>query len=105
MVGLSDKDALPLDGFLILFRSGSSPIAARMARERIAAAHQVTAQGMVKNEPGVERAAIFLSIVAGFQMMGQMIQLPVLADAKTAVLLELLTHVFEPIIGSTEQQQ
>lgn len=99
LVGLTGKEAQPLDGFLILFRSSSSPVAARIARERIAAAHQATAQGVVKGTAAAERAAVFLSIVAGFQMMRQMIQLPILADAKPAVLVPLLTQVFEAVLG------
>lgn len=98
LVGLTGSDAQPLDGFLILFRSTSSPVAATIARERIAAAHQATAAGVVDGAHAAERAAIFLSIVAGFQMMRQMIQLSALTEAKPSVLADLMTPVFATIL-------
>lgn len=98
LVGLTGKDARPLDGFLILFRSTSSPVAAQIARDRIAAAHQAAAESVVDGIHAPERAAIFLSIVAGFQMMRQMIQLPALAEAKAAVLADLLTPIFAALL-------
>jgi AcrR family transcriptional regulator len=105
LVGLTGKDAEPLDGFLILFRSTASPVAARIARERIAAAHHATAEGVVKGPHAAERAAIFLSIVAGFQMNRQMLQLDPLTDADPAVLTDLMTRVFAAIIGSTDRRR
>jgi AcrR family transcriptional regulator len=98
LVGLTGQDAHPLDGFLILFRSTSSPVAATIARERIAAAHQRTAQGVVDGAHAGERAAIFLAIVAGFQMMRQMLQLTSLVEATPSVLVELITPVFATIL-------
>lgn len=104
LVGLTGSEAQPLDGFLILFRSSSSPVAAQIARDRIAAAHQATTQGVVKGDHAAERAAIFLSIVAGFQMMRQMIQLQALTEAKASVLAELMTPVFATILGSAAKR-
>lgn len=104
LVGLTEKGAEPLDGFLILFRSTASPVAARIARERIAAAHHATAQELVKGPHAAERAAIFLSIVAGFQMNRQMLQLAPLAEADPAVLIALMTQVFEAILGSADKE-
>jgi len=98
LVGLTGRDAQPLDGFLILFRSTSSPVAATIARERIAAAHHATAQGLVHGADAAERAAIFLSIVAGFQMMRQMLQLTPLVDARPALLADLMAPVFAAIL-------
>ena len=99
LVGLTGKDAQPLDGFLILFRSTSSPVAAAIARERIAAAHQATAQGVAQGPDAAERAAIFLAIVAGFQMMRQMLQLTPLVEAKPTLLADLMTPVFATILN------
>jgi AcrR family transcriptional regulator len=105
LVGLTGKGAEPLDGFLILFRSTTSPVAAQIARERIAAAHHATAQQVMKGPHAAERAAIFLSIVAGFQMNRQMLQLGPLTEADPAALIELMTRVFEVVIGSGDQQR
>lgn len=98
LVGLTDSEVRPLDGFLILFRSTSSPIAAEIARERIAAAHLTTASGAIRGDDAPERAAIFLSIVAGFQMMRQMLRLAPLVDARPALLANLMTPVFAAIL-------
>lgn len=99
LVGLTEKSESPLDGFLILFRSTASETAARIARERIEAAHQKTATGAVSGPYARERAAILLSLVAGFQMMRQMMQLDALTDADPELLIDLLapliTHLLQ----------
>jgi AcrR family transcriptional regulator len=102
LVGLTDRGRDPLDGFLVLFRSASSPTAARIARDRIEAAHQATAISVVVGEHARERAAILLSLVAGFQMMRQMMSLKALAEAEPATLAGLLAPVIELILGPSD---
>jgi len=97
LVGITAEGAGPLDGFLILFRSAGSPVAARIARERIAGAHHATATALARGDHAAERAALVLSLVAGVQMMRQMIELAPLAGASAATLVELLI----PIIAAT----
>jgi AcrR family transcriptional regulator len=99
LVGLTETGESPLDGFLILFRSASSETAAAIARKRIAAAHQATARRVIKCGNAPERAGILLAVVAGFQMMRQMMRLEVLADADPAVLAKLMTSIFATLIG------
>jgi AcrR family transcriptional regulator len=104
LVGLTGPDETPLDGFLILFRSVSSPTAARIAREQIAAIHQRTAQGAVRGgEHAAQRAGLFLAVVAGVQMMRQMIGLSALADADPETLVDLLTPIFEQILCALDE--
>lgn len=98
LVGITGRDAEPLDGFLILFRSTGSETAARIARERIAQAHQAAATGVVVADHPSERAAVFLSLVAGFQLMRQMMGLDALARANPAVLVSLLTPLIAEIL-------
>jgi AcrR family transcriptional regulator len=101
LVGVTGSQTEPLEGFLLLFRSASSPTAARIAREQIAAIHLRTAEAAVRSpDHAAERAAIFLALVAGMQMMRQMIGLPALAKADPALLIALLTHPIEAIMGS-----
>jgi hypothetical protein len=45
-----------------------------------------------------ERAALILSIVAGLQMMRQMLKLAPLAEARRADLVRLLTPVFKALV-------
>jgi AcrR family transcriptional regulator len=103
LVGVTATDATPLDGFLILFRSTASPAAARIARERIAAAHQAAATTAAAGNHAPERAALFLSLVAGVQMMRQMMQLAPLAKADPAVLASLLAPVIATILQMPER--
>ena len=64
LVEVTKPGATPLDGFLIMHRSGSS-----------------------------ERAALLISLVSGVQVMRQMIGLPALAKADPKVLARLLTPI------------
>lgn len=75
------KRANPLDGFLIMLHSASSKRAAQIGREQIEKHHQKTMTEALHGNLAPQRAAIVLSIVAGFQVMQQMIGLRALADA------------------------
>jgi AcrR family transcriptional regulator len=98
LTGITGAGENPLDGFLILFRSASSPVAARIARERIGGAHHATAVAAMPTTHAAERAALLLSLVAGVQMMRQMLQLPALAEADPAALTDLLTQMIEVLM-------
>ena len=98
LVGLTDKSESPLDGFLILFRSTSCETAARIARERIAQTHQRAARSVIGGKDADARAAIFLSFVAGLQMMRQMIRLDTLVDANPQRLAKIITPVIAAIL-------
>lgn len=99
LVGTTDPGATPLDGFLILFRSASSPHVAAIARERIEAMHQRNLAGALSGPDAEARAAILLALVAGLQMMRQMIALPALADADRATLIRLLIPAIAAIVS------
>lgn len=98
LVGVTTQGKTPLDGFLILFRSTNSATAARIARERIAQVHHATATAAVAGDHASERAALFLALVAGVQMMRQMLELETLTQADPALLADLLTPVIASLI-------
>lgn len=98
LVGVTATDAEPLDGFLILFRSASSPVAAPIARAQIEAIHQATAKAGASGDHAAERGALFLSLVAGVQMMRQMIGLEALTKADPRQLAALLEPVIREIL-------
>ncbi len=98
LVGVTTQGKTPLDGFLILFRSTSSATAARIARERIAQVHHATATAAMAGKHASERAALFLALVAGVQMMRQMLELEPLTQADPQLLVELLTPVISSLI-------
>jgi AcrR family transcriptional regulator len=99
LVGVTTQGKAPLDGFLILFRSTTSATAARIARERIAEVHQATATAAIVGDHPSERAALFLAVVAGVQMMRQMLELEPLTKARPDLLVELLTPVISSLIA------
>ncbi len=98
LVKVTTQGETPLDGFLITFRSANSVTATRIARERIAQVHHATAAGAIAGDHAPERAALFLALVAGVQMMRQMLELAPLAQADPEVLIDLLTPVIAGLV-------
>ena len=98
LVRVTKTGAAPLDGFLILLRSLSSPAAAKIGREQIERYHQRTMTEAVSGDLASERAALVLSMVAGVQMMRQMFRLASLADARPEVIVSLLGPLLQRII-------
>ena len=101
MVAVTAPGATPLDGFLILLHSASSARAAEIGREWISRGHQTTLEALVEGPLSVERAGLFLALVAGLQVIRQMIEIPSLAKADPAALEELL----RPIVRLLVEQQ
>jgi len=97
LVGLTSSEATPLDGFSILHRCAGAR-AAEIAREQIERHHHKTMMSALEGPGAAQRAAIVLSIVAGIQMMRQMIGLSALADAKPKALVKLLAPLFQQLI-------
>ncbi|MDI9272726.1 TetR/AcrR family transcriptional regulator [Stenotrophomonas sp. PFBMAA-4] len=101
LVKMTRADATPMDGFLITFHSASSPLAAEIGRDKIAAHHLKTVAASLQGTQRAERAAraaLILAMISGFQVMRQMIALPALAHADEDELAELLGTVFERLI-------
>jgi len=98
LVQLTKPDATPLEGFLIMLRSAASERAAEIGREQIEAYYQKTLSHALHGADRAERAAVILSIVAGFQMMRQAMALPALANAKPATLERVLERALRALI-------
>ena len=90
--------AIPLDGFLIMLHSASSQQAASIGREQLEKHHQKAMTSALKGAFAPQRAAIVLSLIAGFQVMRQMIGLSALARAKPEMLVNILSPVFQQLI-------
>ena len=84
----------PLDGFLIIVRSIANPRAAEICRLQIERYHQRQLGEALAGDDARQRAAMALSIVAGFQIMRQLIQLSPLVDAPEDVLTDKLRSLF-----------
>src|SRR5258706_3214187 len=62
LVRVTAPGATPLDGFLILLHSASSPRAAEIGREWIRRGHQSTLEGAIEGPLSRERAAVALAL-------------------------------------------
>ncbi|HEY4125652.1 MAG TPA: TetR family transcriptional regulator [Rhizomicrobium sp.] len=102
LVELTGTHATPLDGFLIMLRSASSEQAARIARKEIEKHHQKTLTAALHGKLAPQRAAILLSLVAGFQVMRQMIGLTDLAKADQNDLMNVLAPLLEQLVANEQ---
>ena len=91
--------ATPLDGFRIMFHSSSSARAARIGREQIEKRYQKMLAEALPGKLSAERAALVLSLVAGVQVMRQMIGLAALVHADPAALAGILAPVLQRLIA------
>jgi AcrR family transcriptional regulator len=98
LVEITETGATPLDGFMILLHSASSRTAAKIGRAEIEKHHFKTLAGALDGELVPQRAALMLGLVAGFQVMRQMIGLSSLTKAKPTDLVELLTPLIRQLI-------
>ncbi|TCR68406.1 TetR/AcrR family transcriptional regulator [Bosea sp. BK604] len=103
LVEITRTGDTPLEGFLIMLHSASSKRAAEIGREQIEHGHQKTMASALRGALAPERAALILSMVAGIQVMRQMMGLPALAKAEPEALVKLLAPLFQQLIdGDTE---
>ncbi len=98
LVGITKAGADPLEGFQIMLRSASSERAAEIGREQIEKRHHKTMTAALSGDLAAERAALVLALVAGFQVMRQMIGLSALVDAKPAALIKLLAPILQLLV-------
>jgi AcrR family transcriptional regulator len=98
LVEQTKAGATPLDGFLIILHSASSKRAAKIGREQIENHHQKEMAAALRGKLVPERAALVLSLIAGFQVMRQMIGLSALAEAESAALIKILSPVLQQLV-------
>jgi len=105
LVDLTRTDASPLDGFLIMHRSGSSRRAAEIGREQIETQHHKTMTAALAGTLAPQRAAVVLAIVAGIQIMRQMIGLTALSKAKRKDLVQILAPLFQQLVDGASSRK
>jgi hypothetical protein len=103
LVAITAADETPLEGFQILLRSASSERAARIGCEQIERHHQKNIAAALSGELAQQRAGVMLALIAGFQLMRQMIALPALAKADTKALVKVLAPVFDQLLTRTRR--
>ena len=79
-------------------RSASSDRAAAIAREQIEKHYLRTMIAALPGELAAERAALIFTVVAGVQVMRQIVGLTALADADPEALVTLLAPVFQQLV-------
>ncbi len=100
LVAKTAPEATPLDGFLILLRSAASEQAAAILRRKFVQHFEKPLAAKLAGRKAAQRAAMFLAVIAGFQVMRQVVAMSALAEAKPAELSDLLQAIFEQLIGS-----
>jgi AcrR family transcriptional regulator len=102
LIGITRAGATPLEGFQIMLRSASSERAAAIGREQIEKYHQKAITAALQGSLAPQRAALMLSVIAGFQIMRQMMGLSALADAKSKALVKVLGPLFQHLIDGEQ---
>jgi AcrR family transcriptional regulator len=99
LVGITKSGETPLEGFQILLRSVSSERAAEIGREQIERHHQKHIAAALSGDLAPQRAAVMLSLIAGFQLMRQMMGLSALAKAEPQALVKVLGPIFDQLLA------
>ena len=97
LVGLTAAGGEPLDGFRIMCRSAASAAAAAIGRKQIEAHYHRALTSVLRGPHAAERAALLLSVVAGVQIMRQMIGLTALAECPANTLADILRPVIQQL--------
>lgn len=103
LMDITKADDTPLEGFLIMLHSASSKRASEIGRAQIESGHQKTMTAALGGELAPQRAALILSLVAGVQVMRQMIGLSALADADPKDLVKILGPLFQALIDGADK--
>src|SRR5882757_3038778 len=97
LVGITKMEDIPLEGFQIMLRSASNERAAEIGREQIERYHQKNIAAALSGNLAPQRAAVMLALIAGFQLMRQMMGLTALAKAEPKALVKVLGPLFEQL--------
>jgi len=101
LVGITRPGDTPLEGFQIMLRSASSERAAQIGREQIERHHQKNITAALGGDLAPQRAAVMLSLIAGLQLMRQVMGISALAKAEPKALVKVLGPIFEQLLSGT----
>jgi AcrR family transcriptional regulator len=97
LVGITAAGETPLDGFRITLNSASSERAAEIARDLLEEHYYSTLAAVLHGPDADHRAGLLLALVAGVQVMRQMVGLPALDDAPTVA--RLIAPLFRQLLN------
>ncbi|MGF6156068.1 AcrR family transcriptional regulator [Ensifer sp. KUDG1] len=90
LLKVTESEATALDGFLIMLRSISNERAVEIARAVVESHHQKNVTKALSGPDAAERAALLMSLVAGVQIMRQVVGLDALSKDRDAALERVL---------------
>ena len=99
LVKMTSANEKPQDGFLLFLHSASIPHAAEITREQIEAHQYKWLASVMRGPHSAERAGLVLAIVAGVQIMRQMIGVSPLAKADPKALVKVLAPILQQLIA------
>jgi AcrR family transcriptional regulator len=97
----TETHAEPNDALLLLLRSAPNPRAAEILRESIARQFERPLKSLLQGPRAGERAAMILTLIAGFQLMRKVICTKALSEANRGSLSGELKMMFQRLIDSS----
>jgi AcrR family transcriptional regulator len=97
LVAKTAPNATCLDGFLILLRSANNDQAAEILRSKFETRFAGPLAELLPGKEARERAALFLAVIAGFQVFRQVVRMEALTEAKPETLAQMLEKLFDGI--------
>ena len=99
LVAKTAPEVTPMDGFLIMLRSAANDKAAKILRKKFSQHFEKPLADILPGSRPVECAAMFLAIIAGFQVMRQVVGISGLTKAEPSDLSDRLQALFEVLVG------
>lgn len=104
LVAKTAPEATPMDGFLIMLRSAANEQAARILREKFVKHFEKPLANVLPGSESAERAAMVLALIAGFQVMRQVVGIPGLVEADPSALSARLEALLDVLMGTEEER-
>lgn len=102
LVAMTRPGGVLPDGFQIMLKSAASERAAEIGRVQIEKHHQKKLTEALGGDLAAQRAAVVFALVAGFQVMRQMIGLKALAKSDPADLLKVMTPLLQSLMDGEQ---
>jgi AcrR family transcriptional regulator len=94
LVARTTPHITPMDGFLILLRSANNEQATDILRKKFEAHFAKPLANLLPGDGAPQRAAMFLAVIAGFQVLRQIVEMESLTKAKPEDLARRLEVLF-----------
>lgn len=98
LVAKTAPELSPLDGFLIMLRSAGNPAASEILRKKFESHFAEPLASLLPGADAKQRAGMFLSVIAGFQVMRQIVELSALTQTDPPRLAAQLEAIFGLLI-------